>query len=500
MKIKNTALCVSLALTAACAVQPAVAANKSAERPNIIVLFTDDMGWADLGVQGSKTPTPNLDKLANTGQRWTNFYVSSPISSPSRGGLLTARLGPKTGLYGTTAPGVFMEGDPDGFPKNEVTIAESLKANGYDTMMYGKWHLGSNSDAFPTRHGFDEWYGIPTSNDRYSTVLPNQLEFNQLMKDDMQKAVKVWSDKAMPAYVLPKQEYWDVPLYISKKAKDTVNGTYIDYKVPGGLKQEEFTKDITNRAKDYIADHKEKPFFMFMSYPQTHMPLFGSKEFVGKGHNRYGDILLEIDWSVGQIMDKLEKEGMAENTIIMFTSDNGPWWMWNKYGMAGQKGELRDAKGTQYEGGMRVPFIVNWKGHTSNKVVNDIGSTLDILPSVMAMTGSKHPVKDIDGFDISKTFLKGTASARNIMPYYVLGKMAAFRLGDYKVVFQERKGYKGVFPLKEPTMYNLKTDPNETIDLAKTDKVTFDKVVAAAEKFKANMPEPKKPLFNQNSY
>ncbi|WNJ94292.1 sulfatase-like hydrolase/transferase [Vibrio ruber] len=501
MKIKNIAISVSVAVASMAGVAPlAVASQHSVEKPNVIILFTDDMGWADIGLQGSKTPTPNLDKLANTGQRWTNFYVSSPISSPSRGGLLTGRLGPKTGLYGTTAPGVFIEGDPDGFPKSEVTIADSLKTNGYDTVMYGKWHLGSNADSFPTRHGFDWWYGIPASNDRYSTISPNQLKMNTLMKNNPKAAHDIWV-KGMPAYILPKQEYWDVPLYMSYETKDTINGKYVDYKVPGGMKQATFTKDITGRAKDYIAEHKNQknPFFMFMSYPQTHTPLFGSPEFVGKGHNRYGDILLEIDWSVGQIMDQLEKQGIADNTIVMFTSDNGPWWMWNKWGLAGQKGNLRDAKGTQYEGGMRVPFIVNWKGHLKNEVVDGIGSTLDILPTIMSLTGTHHPVKDLDGFDISKTWLKGDKSARTIMPYYVLGQFTAFRMGDYKVVFGERKGRKGVVWLNEPTLYNLKDDPNETTNLAKRSPKVLAEVVAAAKVFKENMPKSKAPLFNPNS-
>jgi arylsulfatase A len=288
-------------------------------KPNIILLFADDMGWADISVQGARTSTPNLDHLAATGQRWTNFYVPSPVCSPSRGALMTGRLETRTGLYGTKSP-VFVEEDPDGFPDNEVTIADSLRKNGYKTIIYGKWHLGAQSSGFPTRHGFDEWYGIPISNDRFNAVV-DQIELDKLrmQQKNPTKAAALFK-KIQQTNIHPKQEYWGVPLYHSYK----VNGKYVDYVVPQGFKQADFTKDVTEKAKKYIAENKNTPFFMYMAYPQTHVPLFSSKEYEGKGHNRYGDIMLEIDWSVGEIYKSLEKNNIADNTVVIFTSDNGP--------------------------------------------------------------------------------------------------------------------------------------------------------------------------------
>ncbi|MDG0799871.1 sulfatase-like hydrolase/transferase [Pectobacterium polaris] len=486
MKKQVMALSIATALLAGPAVWQAAAAAQA--KPNVIILFTDDMGWADMSVQGAKTPTPHLDKLAATGQRWTNFYVSSAISSPSRGGLMTGRVETKTGLYGTKIPGVFMDEDPDGFPDDEVSMAESLQHNGYRTIMYGKWHLGTQSNAFPTRHGFDEWYGIPTSNDRFSTVV-DQVEMNRLASTDPKRRELLSKMEAINR--TPQQEYWNVPLYHSYKDK----GKQVDYAVPQGFQQASFTKDVTNKAVQYIADNKDQPFFMYMAYPQTHVPLFTSPEFKGKGHNPYGDVMLEIDWSVGQIYQALEVNKLAENTIVIFTSDNGPWLQYDKDGLAGSALPLRSGKSTVFEGGQRVPFIVNWKSHIAPKVVDDIGSTLDLLPTLMKITGSQHAQRDLDGVDLSAAFLNGKPSARTFMPYFYWGKMDAYRDGDYKVVFRDKKAGIPV-DLEKPLMFNLRDDVSEQHDLSAKEPDRYRALIEKARAYEQSLGEKKPPLFD----
>lgn len=483
MNAKLSLAAVSLALMAA----PALASPAAAPaRPNIILLFADDMGWADISVQGAKTPTVHLDQLAATGQRWTHFYVSSPVCSPSRGGLMTGRLETRTGLYGAQTP-VLLEKDPDGFPADEITIADSLRQNGYHTIMYGKWHLGNQAQDFPTRHGFDEWFGIPISNDCYSTQVDL---FDGLTSSDPQifKNTLAVVEKSNSQ---PRQAYWNVPLYHSYRYK----GKQVDYLIPQGFQQSSFTKVVTEKAVNYIGENKNRPFFMYMAYPQTHVPLFGSPEFKGKGHNRYGDIMLEIDWSVGQIRQALKKNHLAENTIIIFTSDNGPWLMYDKYGISGSALPLRDGKSTPWEGGQRVPFIINWPGKIKPAVVEDIGSTLDLLPTLMKITGSTHAQKTLDGFDLSAAFLQRQPSPRTFMPYFYKGEMEAWREGDYKLVFTQ---YDGGQPkrLQQPLMFNMRTDSSEQHNIAAQEPERYQRLIKNAQDYLQSLGEKRAPLFD----
>lgn len=492
MKIKESLLKISL-ITTLLSMHPYLAyasEMKTQAKPNIILLFADDMGWADISAQGAKTPTPNLDHLAAMGQRWTNFYVPSPVCSPSRGALMTGRLETRTGLYGTKSP-VFVEEDPDGFPDSEITIADSLKNGGYKTIMYGKWHLGAQSAGFPTRHGFDEWYGIPISNDRFNTVV-DQVELDRLRKTkaDPTKAAELFK-KIQDTNIHPQQKYWGVPLYHSYK----VNGKYVDYVVPQGFQQASFTKNVTEKATKYIADNKDNPFFMYMAYPQTHVPLFSSREYEGKGKNRYGDIMLEIDWSVGEIYKSLEKNKIADNTIVIFTSDNGPWLIYDKEGIAGSALPMHGGKSTEYEGGARVPFIVNWKSHIKPGVVDGIGSTLDLLPTLMDISGVTHSQKLLDGKNLSSTFLNEEKSPRTFMPYFYMGNMYAYRSGDYKVTLMKIQDGKMV-SLETPMLFNLKNDISEKNDLARQepDKLSF--LIKQAEEYQKQLGVKKAPLFD----
>ena len=461
------------------------------EKPNVIVMLTDDMGWADISVQGGRDRTPNIDRLAAQGQRWTNFYVSSAISSPSRGGLMTGRVEPRTGIYGTRLP-VFIEGNPNGMPESETTLAEMLSDNGYATTILGKWHLGDQADALPTRHGFDTWFGIPASNDMWSRQSVNQLEYNRISKIDPEQAAEIRRQRSQ--YNLnPKQEYWGVPLYESFH----VDGKAVDYLVPGGLQQSEFTRQLTKRATQYIDEHKDKPFFMYVAYAQTHVPIFSSPEYQGKGHNRYGDAVLEIDASVGTIMEALRKAGIDDNTLVVFTSDNGPWMPYQKHGLAGSAAPLRDGKSTAWEGGPRVPFIAYWKGKIQPAVVSGIGSTLDFMPTFARLTGSQLPKVPLDGVDLTPTLFDGKVpSPRKVMPYFYRGELAAWREGNDKLVLGESNKIGRYQPFSQPKLYRLNDDVSEKQDLASTEPEKVKLLQQHAQQYLQSLGKKKPGLFD----
>ncbi len=464
----------------------------SASQPNIILMLADDMGWADISSQGGKTPTPNLDMMAKEGQRWTQFYVASPVCSPSRGSLLTGRVETKTGLYGSTVP-VFFESDPDGFPDEEVSLAESLRDGGYRTIMFGKWHLGSQPDGLPTRHGFDQWYGIPTSNDLWHTTAP---DFKTLLSAKNPASPEAFANARkiqMQQMAVPDQKYWDVPLYDSYRQK----GRYVDYQVPGGLRQKDFTQDITARAVDYINEQSEKPFFMYMAWPQNHVPIFTSDAFIGKGHNRYGDAMAEVDWSVGQINNALKARGLDKNTIVIFTSDNGPWLPFDKWGLSGSAVPLRDGKSSVFEGGQRTPFIIKWPGKIVPAVKSGLGSTLDILPTLMSLSHTEHAQKDLDGVDLSPALFGDTNSPRTSVPYFFMGELMAWREGDYKIVLNALKDGKPA-PLAAPLLYNVTKDVSEEQDLAAAEPVRIKNMKLNAQRYVASLGEKKAPLFDMD--
>jgi arylsulfatase A len=297
--------------------------------------------------------------------------------------------------------------------------------------------------------------------------------------------------KIQQTNIHPKQEYWGVPLYHSYK----VNGKYVDYVVPQGFKQADFTKDVTEKAKKYIAENKNTPFFMYMAYPQTHVPLFSSKEYEGKGHNRYGDIMLEIDWSVGEIYKSLEKNNIADNTVVIFTSDNGPWLLYDKEGLSGSALPMHGGKSTIYEGGARVPFIVNWKSHIKSGVVDGIGSTLDLLPTLMEISGTTHSQKVLDGKNLTSTFLNNKESPRTFMPYFYMGDMYAYRSGDYKVILMQIQNGKMV-SLEKPMLFNLKKDISEKNDLAEQKPAKLRMLINQAKQYRDRLGVKKEPLFD----
>lgn len=403
--------------------------------PNFIVIFTDDQGYGDLGCYGHPTiRTPHIDKMAAEGQRWTNFYVAANVCTPSRAGLLTGRLPIRSGMCSDTRRVLFPDSD-GGLPASEVTIARLLKGKGYQTAAIGKWHLGHLPQYLPTSHGFDSYYGIPYSN-------------------DMDKVSSIPSREAL---MNPQVAYFQVPL---------MRNTDI---IERPADQQTIVKRYTQEAVKYIAANKKKPFFLYLAHSLPHVPLFASPDFRGKSERGlYGDVIEEIDWSVGQILGTLKKEGLDKNTYVVFTSDNGPWVVFDENG--GSAGPLFGAKGTSYEGGVRVPAIFWGPGRVKPAVVSNMGSTLDLLPTIGKLAGAQLPTDRVyDGFDLSPLLRGEKANPRNEMFYYHGTRIFAARQGDYKLYFYRNnpRGYpEKVEKLEAYQLFNVQQDPSERFDVA----------------------------------
>lgn len=469
------------------------------DKPNVVLVLLDDAGYADISANGGQYATPNIDRIADTGVNFSTFYTSEPVSSPSRAGILTGRLGVRNGMYGKATP-VFLEQDPDGLPKSEVTVAEMLRDNGYNTVMYGKWHLGIGKDGvehIPTRHGFNEWYGIPTSNDMFFSNPEWDTYYNTklLYTGHQQEAMKNFTARESVIVGDSKdgwgvQDGFKVPVYHSFYNK----GQYSD-DIAGVMQQKDFTQDLTDRAVKYIKDNKDSPFFMFLSYPQNHVPLFVSDSFKGKTSSPYGDVMSEIDYSVGKVMDTLQQQGLDQNTIVIFTSDNGPWLVYDKYGAAGSALPHRDGKNTTYDGGVAVPGIIRWSGQIVPSRSDDLISTLDLFPTIAKFTGSKLPSNDLDGYDISDTLLHGAPSPRKVMPYFYKGNLQAYRSGDWKIHFITSSPL-GSTVLEHPTLYNIRYDVSESKDLSSVYPEIVQDLIKESESYKSSLGKFSSPLFD----
>lgn len=405
------------------------------KQPNFIIVFCDDLGYGDLGTFGHPTiQTPNLDKMAAEGQKWTSFYVSSSVCTPSRAGLLTGRYPIRSGMCSNKQRVLFPDSH-GGLPESEITIAEALKTGGYATACIGKWHLGHKEQYLPTNNGFDYYFGIPYSNDM-----------------DMVKG-KPYQETCKLARV----EDFNPPV---------LRNTEI---VERPAQQSTITKRYTEEAIQFIEQSKDEPFFIYLAHSLPHVPLFCSEAFEGKSkRGLYGDVIEEIDWSVGQLLKSLKEQNLDENTLVVFTSDNGPWLMFEDHG--GSAGLLRDGKGSTFEGGMREPTIFWWNNQLKNSVVSDMGSTLDLLPTFCSLAGVELPNDRIyDGNDLTSTLLKGKTSPREEMIYYRGQKIYAARKGAFKAHFITKPAYSpGEEIIHEtPLLYNLEIDPSEKYDLAK---------------------------------
>ena len=451
-------------LVAACELTPRTPTLD--QPPNIVIITADDMGYGDLGSYGHPNiRTPHLDRMAAEGQRWTNFYAQAPVCSPSRAALLTGRVHVRSGMFGRRQ-GVFFPDSRSGLPDEEVTLAEALRELGYATGIVGKWHLGHLPQYLPTRHGFDSWYGIPYSNDMDQN-LPEGLTNRSALFE-------------------PEIDYWQVPLIRNET----------EFERP--TDQTTLTRRYTEEAVAFIEANRDGPFLLYLPHSMPHVPLFASDEFREQSTaGIYGDVIEEIDWSVGQVIAALDRAGVSERTLVVFTSDNGPWLSFQTHG--GTSGLLRGGKGTTFEGGMRVPGIFWWPGTIEPGVTQEIGSAMDLFTTAIALAGGQVPDdRPIDGVDLSPVLFGEGPSPRDVMAYYRLGELYAFRQGRYKVHFVTEGRY-GLPPERTdhdtPLLFDLDQDPSERFDVAAERPEAFDAVVAAAERYRANMTFAE-PLFD----
>ncbi|MXW01282.1 MAG: sulfatase [Holophagales bacterium] len=436
-----------VSFVAACAPDAQESFDASLDRPpNFVVVFADDLGWGDLGSYGAPViRTPHLDRMAAEGQRWTNFYVTASVCSPSRAGLLTGRLPVRNGLYGDQVR-VLFPGFVGGIQDEEITLAEALRDLGYATGMFGKWHLGDGPRYLPTRHGFDYWFGIPYSNDMMST-LPRE--------------------ERRAAFLDPKIEYWDVPLIRSERDEA---GEIVTETLEQPADQTTITKRYAEEAVEFIRAHRDEPFFVYLPHSMPHVPLFRAPGFEDhSGAGLYGDVIEEIDWSVGRILDTLEEEGIAGNTVVFFSSDNGPWTAFRTQG--GLAGPLREGKGMTWDGGMRVPGLFWWPGTIAPEVVtNEIGSTSDLFATFLSLSGGAVPDdRPMDSLDLAPVLRGDGEGPREEVPFYRGSELYAYRVGNYKAHFVTEGEYGLAGERREhdpPLLYDLALDPGEQWDIA----------------------------------
>jgi len=372
------------------------AKNALSKKPNFIIIFTDDQGYSDVGCYGAQGfKTPNLDRMAAEGMRFTDFYVAASVCTPSRAALLTGCYPVRVGLPRVLAPETVsgMLGDT-GLNPDEQTIADLLKEQGYSTMCVGKWHLGDDPEFLPTRHGFDDYFGLPYSNDMW----PNHPE---------------------------NDEFHFPPLPLIKGEK------VIEYNPD----QSQLTTRYTEAALQFIENNSHKPFFLYLAHSMPHVPLFVSDKFNGKSaQGLYGDVIMELDWSVGQIFKKLKDLGLDEDTMVMFTSDNGPWLTYGNH--AGSAKPLREGKGTSFDGGQREPFIIRWPGRVpAGSVCKELTSSIDILPTIVNLADADMPKRKVDGKDIRPLIFgePGAKTPHNVLYFYFRDELQAVRSGKWKL-------------------------------------------------------------------
>jgi arylsulfatase len=411
----------------------------AAKTPNIVLFFIDDLGYGDLSVTGALGyKTPNLDKMAVEGTRFTNFMAAQAVCSASRAALLTGCYPNRVGIYGALGPA-----QPLGLNPKEETIAELVKAQGYATGIFGKWHLGSEEAFLPLQQGFDEYYGVPYSHDMWP--------------------LHPWQERAKYPPL-----HW-------------IDGNKPGKEIKNLQDASELTPTITEHAVAFIKKNKNKPFFLYVPHPLPHVPLAASAKFKGKSERGiFGDVLMELDWSVGEIMKELKAQGLDENTLVIFTSDNGPWLNYGDH--AGSAGGFREGKGTSFEGGQREPCIMRWPGVVpAGRVSNRLLSTIDILPTIAKLTGAKLPKEKIDGIEFT-ALLKGDDAQKpreNFLYYYRKNSLEAVRKDDWKLVFAHPgRTYEGSLPGKDGqpgpapedhaiarALYHLTRDPGERYDV-----------------------------------
>ena len=430
-KITTLVLAIAAALPGCAGIS--LVSGSSARKPNFIIILADDLGYADVGCFGAEgIQTPNLDRMASEGLRLTDFYVGSSVCSPSRAALLTGCYPQRVGL-----PLVLEANSEIGLSRDEETIPELLKRAGYVTGMFGKWHLGDRPQFLPTRHGFDEFFGLPYSHD-------------------------MW-----PYHPTKKNFFPDLPLLEGERVV--------------GLNPHlsELTTWYTERSVKFIEKHKDEPFFLYLSHNAPHVPLSVSDTFKGKSkRGLYGDVCMELDWSVGEVLSTLMRLGLDDNTFVIFTSDNGPWLTYGNH--AGCAKPLRDGKTNTFDGGQRTPCIVRWPGRIpAGHVCREIITAMDILPTLSSLAGAKPPAKPIDGLDVWPV-LSGRAGAKSpheAVFYYNGWQLEAVRSGKWKLVLPHpyyavaepgRDGMPGrqVWENISLSLFDMDADPGETSDVS----------------------------------
>lgn len=431
---------IQIAVVCFAAMSFAAHTRASTRPPNIILIMTDDQGYSDLSCYGSTiAKTPRIDQMASEGMRFTDWYTPAPVCTPSRAGLLTGCHPQRLSI--TWVPGEKPDGTPGhvlfplsryGLNPSETTIAEMLKARGYTTAMIGKWHLGDAKEFLPTRQGFDSFFGTPYSNDMKPQVL---LRGENVVEDPVE--------------------------------------------------QDALIERYTDEAIKFVQATRDKPFFLYFAHNMPHRPLHASDRFRGKsGEGMYADVIQAVDWSVGQVLDAVKSSGIDNDTLVFFTSDNGPWHSIGEQG--GYAFPLRAGKGTTYEGGMRAPFIVRWPGHVpSGKVSHEPLSHLDVLPTLAQLTGAKLPEAKIDGADISAILL-GKPDAKNpheAIFYYSDGNLNAVRSGRWKFKTgttlreeTEYVRYENPDAAIPPALYDLQRDPTEQKNVMKDHPEVVDRL------------------------
>ena len=430
--------------------------------PNFIIIFTDDQGFEDIGCFGSpKIKTPNLDKLAAEGRKFTSFYSANSVCSPSRASLLT-------GCYPVriSIPGVLFPRHEIGLNPDEITIADLLKSKGYATSCIGKWHIGHKPKFLPTRQGFDSYYGIPYSNDM--TIDPEANLAADIKLREGFTLDRIRNEK-------PKKDF--VPLMRNEEV--------IEYPCD----QTTLTQRYTEEAVKFIEENKNKPFFLYLPHTMPHIPLFASEKFKGKSERGlYGDTIEEIDWSVGEIMKSLKYNNLDKNTLVIYTSDNGPWKL--KGGRGGSAHPLRGFKFQTYEGGMRVPCIMHWKGKVpAGSSCDEIAATIDLLPTIAGLSEAVLPNdRTIDGKDIWPLIAgkKGAQTPHEIYFFYKGNKLESARQGKWKL---RRSGKKS----QTVELYDLASDISESKNLAKENEILVNEMIKKMNLFDEKLKKDQRP-------
>lgn len=455
-------LLISLAVNAATNLSP---------QPNIVLIFCDDLGYADVGCFGAKGwKTPNIDRLAREGVRFTQFYVAQAVCSASRAALMTGCYPNRVGIQGALGPNSKI-----GIHRDEMTLAEVVKQRGYATAIFGKWHLGHERPFLPVHHGFDEYFGLPYSNDMW----PWHPDLVDRPPEERQR----------------RAGYPDLPL---------IEGDRVALSPVTAKEQAQLTTWYTERAVKFIERNKSRPFFLYVPHSMPHVPLFVSQKFKDKSaQGLYGDVLMEIDWSVGEILKALRKHRLEKNTLVIFTSDNGPWLSYGNH--AGVADPLREGKGTCWDGGVRVPFIARWPGRIpKGSVCAEPAMTIDLLPTVARLIGAPLPAHQIDGRDIWP-LLSGQPGAKNSHEayffWYADNQLQAVLSGQWKLLLPHsyrtlagRPGGRDGKPapydqrkVERTELYNLANDISETTDLAARHPDMVKRLEALAEQAREDL-------------